>query len=342
VRWLAVTAVQPLRVGCVGGGFIAGRHLAGLSRLPGVEVGAVADPAVDRAEATASRYGATSYADGLVLLETEELDAVWLCVPPFAHGPLEEAALARDLPFFVEKPLALDAGTARRIAEEVASRGLLTAVGYHWRYLHVVEEALRCTQEAGPHLVLGSWLDTTPAPAWWSRRAGSGGQLVEQTTHLFDLARVLAGEVETVQAVEATCAKDDGDAADVPTASTVMLGFGSGAVGSISSARVLDARYRVDLRLVCDGRVVELRERSLTDHELRVWGAGQEQVVQSEQDPIAAEDQAFVAAMRGEAAQVRVPYEEAFLTHALVCAADDSARAAAGDRARTGARAGGG
>jgi myo-inositol 2-dehydrogenase / D-chiro-inositol 1-dehydrogenase len=64
-----------------------------------------------------------------------------------------------------------------------------------------------------------------------------------------------------------------------------------------------------------------------------VWGAGQEQVVQSEQDPVAAEDQAFVAALRGEAARVRVPYEEAFVTHALVCAADGAARAAAGARA---------
>jgi myo-inositol 2-dehydrogenase / D-chiro-inositol 1-dehydrogenase len=47
--------------------------------------------------------------------------------------------------------------------------------------------------------------------------------------------------------------------------------------------------------------------------------------VQSDQDPVAREDREFVDALRGQGA-VRVPYAEALRTHALVCAADRSAR----------------
>jgi predicted dehydrogenase len=313
-----------MRVACVGTGFIAGRHLAALSGFEDVEVVAVADAVPERAEEAAARAGARPYSDGLNLLETEELDAVWLCVPPFAHGPLESAALDRGLPFFVEKPLAVDLATAQQLAERVAAVGLLTAVGYHWRHLGVVQRAAELLQDAPAHLVLGHWLDKTPAPPWWSSRGSSGGQVLEQTTHIFDLARLLVGEVDTVTAAERPAS---GDGADVPAAATSVVTFASGAVGSISSARVLGWRHRAGLQLIADGCVVELSERSLTDHELRVRrGAGEEEVVGSDEDPIAREDREFLDVLLGRAPAVRVPYAEALRTHALAWAADLSAR----------------
>jgi len=315
--------VSRLRVACVGTGFIAGRHLDALLAMPEVEVVAVADPVADRATAAAARAGGRAYADGLVLLATEDLDAVWLCVPPFAHGPLEQAALARGLPFFVEKPIAVDLAGAQPVADGVRATGLRTAVGYHWRYLDVVEQARILLDERPAQLLVGQWLDTTPAAPWWSRRDRSGGQLVEQSTHLFDLARLLGGEVDSVCAAESTLQREQWPGADVPTASTALLRFASGAVGSVSSSCLLDGRHRVGLRLVCPGRVLELRERALSDHELLVDDAPP---VRSGQDPVAAEDRAFVDALLGRGDDVRVPYAEALRTHALACAVDTSAR----------------
>jgi myo-inositol 2-dehydrogenase/D-chiro-inositol 1-dehydrogenase len=314
--------VSRLQVGVVGTGFIAGRHLAALTAFPDAEVVAVADPVRERAEAAAARCGARSYGDGLALLDTEELDAVWLCVPPFAHGPLEAAAVARGLPFFVEKPLALDLSTAEAVAAEVARTGLRTAVGYHWRHLGVVRRAAETVPAREAQLVTGSWLDRTPAAPWWVQRSGSGGQVLEQTTHVFDLARLLAGEVDLVEAAERPAGVDG----DVGTAAVALLRFASGAVGSISSTRVLGWRHAVGLQVVADGRVVELSERGLDDHELRVVTADGEEVVRSDEDPIAAEDREFVDVLLGRAAEVRVPYAEALRTHALAWAADRAAR----------------
>ena len=311
-----------LRVACVGTGWIAARHLAVLSGLPDVAVVAVADRVRERAEQAAARCRARAYDDGLALLASEELDAVWLCVPPFAHGPLEAAALDRDLPFFVEKPLAVDLATARAIAEGVRERGLLTAVGYHWRHLEIVDRAAALLRETPAQLVAGFWLASRPPWPWWSRRDRSGGQVLEQTTHVFDLARRLVGEVEAVEAVEV--APDS--PGDVAPAATATLRFASGAVGTIASTSILAGRHRVGLHLMAEGRVLEFAERSLSEHELRIVTAGGEQVVTSEEDPIEREDREFVAALRAEAEQVRVPYEEALRTHALAWAADRSAR----------------
>ena len=317
------SGVRRLRVACVGSGFIAGQHLRALAGLHEVEIVAVADTQPERAEETATRYGARSYGDGLALLESEDLDAVWLCVPPFAHGALEAAAIDRGLPFFVEKPLAPDLPTAQKIADRLAGTGLATAVGYHWRHLDLVHRAAELLAEEPVHLLTGYWLDKTPPVPWWPQRAYSGGQVVEQTTHIFDLARQLAGEVETVAAVEQSAPEGP---EDVPTAAAALLRFTSGVVGSISSTRVLGWRHRVALQVVTDGCVLELSERGLTDHELRVTTADGEEVLRSEQDPIATEDREFVDVLLGRVQQPRVPYREALRTHALACAADRSAR----------------
>jgi predicted dehydrogenase len=315
--------VRRLRVGCVGSGFIAGRHLQALAGFDDVDVVAVADTVPERARQTADRYGARAHDDGLALLDHEDLDAVWLCVPPFAHGALEAAAVDRGVPFFVEKPLATDLPVARTVADRVTASGLATAVGYHWRHLEVVHRAAQLLSGRPAHLLTGYWLDKTPGVAWWAHRDRSGSQVVEQTTHIFDLARLLAGEVATVAAVERPASDGRGD---VPAATSALLRFTSGSVGSISSARVLAWRHRVALHLVADGLVVELAERSLTDHELRVVTADGEDVVRSDEDPIRAEDREFVDVVLGRVPQARVPYQEALRTHALACAADRAAR----------------
>lgn len=315
--------MRRLRVGCVGTGFIAGKHLAALSRFDDVEVVAVADSVAERAAAAASAHDARSYTDGVDLMESEDLDAVWFCVPPFAHGPLEEAAVRQGLPFFVEKPLAHDYATAERIAGLVEDAGLLTAVGYHWRYLDLVQQVRELVEDRPPVLLTGYWLDSTPPVPWWVRRGQSGGQLVEQTTHVLDLARLLVGEVSDLVTAHVPVACEGPDGGDlVPLASAVSLRFESGAVGSVSSARVLPARHRVGVHLVGEGYAVELRERAIVDHELSVVTATGTMLEQSHQDPIAAEDRSFLDAVAGDGDGVRCSYAQALRTHALACSAE--------------------
>src|SRR5690606_4037093 len=122
------------RVGIIGVGGIAQRHLGVLEQFIDVELAGFADPDFDRAVAAASRFGAKAYPDHTTLLRDASLDAIYICIPPFAHGEAERAVIARGLPFFVEKPLSLDIDLADALAVEIATAGLITAVGYHWRY----------------------------------------------------------------------------------------------------------------------------------------------------------------------------------------------------------------
>ena len=190
----------------VGAGAVAARHVRTLLAMDGVELAAVADPALERAKELAAEAGAPAYPNHMELLAAERLDAVYICVPPFAHGAPELAVIDAGLPMFVEKPVAIDQETAAGIAARLAGRPLVTCTGYHWRWLDIFDRAAELLADRPARLVQCSWLDKVPPPPWWLRRDGSGGQTIEQTTHVLDTARGLAGEVTEVHAFGARAA----------------------------------------------------------------------------------------------------------------------------------------
>lgn len=96
--------MRKVRIGFIGVGGIAHRHFGVLEHFDDVEIRAVADVNGDRARCAAERLGARGFDNFESMLQQVELDALYICVPPFAHGGPERAAIARGLPFFVEKP----------------------------------------------------------------------------------------------------------------------------------------------------------------------------------------------------------------------------------------------
>ena len=309
------------RIGFIGAGGIAGRHLGNLLGFPDVEVVALADPAQGRAAELAGRCGAKVYGAAAEMLDRERLDALYICVPPFAHGAPERAALELGLPFFVEKPLAVDLATAEEIGAAVEARGLVTAVGYHWRYLDTTERAQELLSKNPARLALGYWLDGTPPPAWWIKEAESGGQMVEQTTHIFDLARLLVGDVTAVYAAGSRTDRPAFPESDIFDVTTATLHFASGALGTMASTCVLAWPHRIGLHLFCERMVLELSEFELmTD-----VGKGRP-VQKATGDPMVREDRDFVDAVQGKPNRVRAPYREALATHRLVTTAARAAR----------------
>ncbi len=307
------------QIGFIGAGGIAGRHFNDLQQFDDVRVAAVADVQHERAVALAGQCGATPYTDYHEMLAAGGLDAVYICVPPFAHGAPEFACIEYDLPFFVEKPLATDAPTAERIAAAVAERGLVTAVGYHWRYLDTTDEARALLADNPARLALGYWLDSTPPPAWWIKQAESGGQMVEQTTHIFDLAQLLIGDVTRVYAAGAHTPRAAFPHADVHDVTSATLHFASGAIGNMASTCLTHWPHRIGLHLFCDGLAIEL-----TEFEIMIDVGRGRPVRRAEGDPFLREDRAFVDAVQGKAADVRATYADALRTHRVTIAATRS------------------
>ena len=311
--------MERIRIGFIGAGGIASRHVGDLLTFADVEIVALADLAQERAQEQAARANAKAYTNYGEMLDKEEFDALYICVPPFAHGPLEMAAIERRLPFFVEKPLATKDEIAQKIAQGVAEQNLVTAVGYHWRYLDITEEAQDLLSNNPARLALGYWLDFTPPPAWWGRQVQSGGQMVEQTTHIFDLARVLVGDVEKVYAAGTHLDRPAFADADVCDVTVATLHFASGALGTMTSTCLLNWPHRIGLHLFCEGLAIELSE-----FEIMIDVGRGRPVRRAEGDPFMREDRAFIDAVQGKPNRIRAPYAEALKTLQLTLAANRS------------------
>ncbi|MFL6294442.1 MAG: Gfo/Idh/MocA family protein, partial [Actinomycetes bacterium] len=260
------------------------------------------------------------------------------------------------LPMFVEKPVAIDQETAATVAARLAERPVLTCTGYHWRWLDIFDRAAELLADRPPRLVQCFWLDKVPPPPWWLRRDGSGGQVIEQTTHVLDTARGLAGEVTEVHALGARAASnppttgsvgprtgraaDGGErgsspstipaesasteaalpAADIYDVSVATLRFASGAVGTVASTCLLPRLHRAGVQVVGDGLSLELSETELVveaDEERSAWTAAADARPRPDAD--------FIAAVRGGPDRIRVPWPEAYRTHLLACAITRSA-----------------
>ncbi|HXH15626.1 MAG TPA: glycosyltransferase [Sphingomonas sp.] len=312
--------VERTRIGFIGAGGIAHRHFGVLEQFDDVAIVAVADVDMARATEAAARFGARAFDDAAAMLATVELDALYICVPPFAHGEPERLAIEHQLPFFVEKPVAIDLGTAQDVAASVDRLGLITAVGYHWRYLDTVDEVKALLSATPARLLSGYWLDSTPPPRWWWKKDASGGQMLEQTTHLVDLARYLVGDVVRVYGQSGHVDRAAFPGLDVATTSTAMLTFASGAIANFASTCLLNWNHRVGLHLFGEGLAIELTDRDVMIDIGRgrpVRGTGS--------DPVVLEDRDFIDAVRGGENRIRCPYPAALETLRLALAIERSA-----------------
>lgn len=235
-----------------------------LSEMEDVALVAFADVSEATVQDAASKFGVKAYTDAAKMLDENELDAVYICIPPFAHGQPERLAIERNLAIFVEKPVHLDIGEAREFAAEIKARGLVTSVGYQERYIDVIGRLKEELKREKVGLVLGYWMGGVPGVAWWRKRHMSGGQAVEQTTHVFDMARYLIGEVKAVQAVGMRGLVDELEGYDTEDASAANLIFENGAIGTIFSACFLKTGQNVPagLDIFCRNTVFNYRLRS--------------------------------------------------------------------------------
>jgi predicted dehydrogenase len=254
------------------------------------------------------------------MLAKENLDAVYISIPPFAHGGAERAVIAAGLPMFVEKPVHMNAVDARDIAREVEKAGLITAAGYQERYLDIIDQAKELLKERKVGFFMGYWMGGMPGK-WWREKAKSGGQVLEQTTHEIDLARYLFGEVKTAYAVRRKDLVPNADY-DVEEASAVSMQFESEVFGVMFSACFIKAGMRRSgLDIFCeDGSLEYHLRRSLvlsTADGVQTWEVKNKCTIDM--------DRTFIEAVRtGDGSKIRSTYSDAVKSAELSIAANES------------------
>jgi len=298
-----------------------------LSGMPDAQIVGVCDVAPPVARQAAEQTGAEAYTDFGALLGRDDLDAVYISIPVFAHGEPELAVIERGLPMLVEKPVALDMSTARKVAAAVKQKDLLTCVGYQLRYRGSAEAARQVlgSPDAGPAGIVHGmyWCGTgrQHGATWRTQLDRSGGQILEQATHTLDMMRFLLGAVEEVFAHfgRAILGEGHGDAPDVHA---VTLKFASGAVGTLSTTWALDTKDWSQANVLQIGygeKRMEWRVDSLSV-------AHETETREIERGPDGNIDAIFVEAVRtGDRSKIRSDYAEGVKSLALCLAINESA-----------------
>jgi predicted dehydrogenase len=116
-----------LRVGIVGAGKISGQYSAMIARLPQVEVAAVADLDVARAQELAGAHPGARVVGLPELLAADDVDAVLNLTTPAGHAPIALSAIAAGKHIYGEKPLAVTTADGQSIIDAAARAGVRAA-----------------------------------------------------------------------------------------------------------------------------------------------------------------------------------------------------------------------
>ncbi len=208
---------RSIGVGLLGVGWMGQLHTRSYRRLaehfPELEVDirlvAAADPRpARRALATELGY-ASATEDWREVVADPEVDVISVAAPNYLHRDMGVAAARSGKPFWGEKPLGRDAAETEEIARAVAEAGVVTTVGFNYRYVPLVEHvrALVASGALGVPTGYRGWFlnDYASRPdgvlSWRFRRAlGGSGALGDLMSHVADLAQFLLGPVAEVVA----------------------------------------------------------------------------------------------------------------------------------------------
>lgn len=189
--------MQKLKIGIIGCGKQAPKHISGLRKIPGVElVLADIDPALAEALGTKEKVSWVSQVDDI--FSDREIQGVDICTPTQTHFDLIQKAVQAGKDFFCEKPLCNTLEEARSIKKLVDTAGCIAMVGYIYRFAPAFELAQHIFEDvplAGESMVLGKIFSAYLRlggrgghQLWKHRKEMGGGASNEMLVHMIDLA----------------------------------------------------------------------------------------------------------------------------------------------------------
>lgn len=121
-----MTAMEaPVRFGVIGCADIARRRmLSAIASVPGAKAVAIASRDPAKAAECAARFGLRPVHGYTSLLDLDEVDAVYIPLPPALHAQWVAASLTAGKHVLVEKPLTTDPALTRKLLHLARSKGL--------------------------------------------------------------------------------------------------------------------------------------------------------------------------------------------------------------------------
>src|ERR1700738_4016247 len=195
-----------MRFAIVGCGLIGQKRAAAISKLGHLTILAV-DRSRDRAVELAEPLGARSATDFRAALEAADIDAVVVATPHAELSAIATACLDAGKHVLVEKPGGRNLAQVSAVAKAAETAGRVAKVGYNHRFHPAVLKAREIVDrgELGQLMFIRGRYGHGGRPGYerewrFERSISGGGELIDQGSHLIDLAHWFLGEFTGVQA----------------------------------------------------------------------------------------------------------------------------------------------
>ena len=242
-----------MRVGIIGTGAIAQMHARAYKNI-GWTVRACTNVTRETGRRFASTHGAEFLERYEDVCRHSEVDFVDVCTFPAFRLEVVEACAAQRKPVQVQKPIAADLATARRMLDLADEAGSVLGVVSQHRF-DASSQFLSSALRAGR---LGKLLQCDAYVKWWRSdeyyarpvkgtwHTEGGGALITQAIHQIDLLRWFGGPVREVSGMWQLGAAHAIESEDVVSA---VMRYASGATGVIQAATAFRPGYpeRIEL-----------------------------------------------------------------------------------------------
>ncbi|HEY1122318.1 MAG TPA: Gfo/Idh/MocA family oxidoreductase, partial [Haloferula sp.] len=178
-----------IKVGVVGLGKMGLSHFSIVNAHPDTDV-KVCDATGYLVDGLVKYTKVTAYKDFDELLEKEPLDAVMIVTPSKMHAGMVRKALEKGLHVFCEKPFCLDWKDSEELTRLAAEKGLVSQVGYHYRYVGAFQEMKRIVDSGAlgeiTHVLAEAYGPVVLRPkgsTWRTQRSEGGGCLYDYAAH---------------------------------------------------------------------------------------------------------------------------------------------------------------
>jgi len=225
--------MEKVRVGIVGAGNMACKHLQAISAIDNIEAVGIFSRTKSKAQQIANEYGIKVCVDSLEeLVSKSKPDALMILVSENQTYRVTLSAMSYRLPLFIEKPAGLLPEENYELAQLAKKHSIASMVGFNRRFYSNFHKGLELIKERGP--LLGVRVQGHER-FWRIRESGKFSEQVMKNwifannTHTIDLLRFFGGEVTNVQSIAHSYVEERGDQF------AAIIEFGSGAIGQYSA-----------------------------------------------------------------------------------------------------------
>ena len=312
---------MPIRVGIAGAGRTGKWHIERLQKIEDVEITSICDIVKENAERLTYGLKINVYSDFQEMINKEKLDAIWICTPADVHSGEVMSCLEENIPFFLEKPVTINLEEGEKVAEKVKDKGILHSIGYMMRYLSVIEKLKKILSQEKLVFVSAQYFWTIPLVNSVKSKEKSGGQVIDQATHLIDLMRYLVGEIKTIYSRRVRGLFPEEKLYTGDDASATVFEFEHGVVGNLVCTYALfpeiEKAYPRGMLFICKKKLIEYKTyvTFAANASIHIITSDKFETIEPAEDAYLLEDEAFIQAIkRNNPFLIKSNYADAFQT----------------------------